>query len=251
MERPKAYGAFHLTFFFVGLAVCILAAWLLRKSNERQNRAVLLTVGGLLLVSEVYKQLFYTFVIGGGSYQWWIFPFQLCSVPMYLCLLAGVVKNDKVRQYMYNFMLSYNLLGGFIAFFEPSGLTHEYWTLTLHAFIWHMLLVFVGVYLGLSGRAGVALPDFKKAAVIYCILCVIAFGINLALAKVSENTINMFYVGPRYSPLIVFKSISEKFGWYVNTPIYMAATSLGAFVFHWLFTVINRKLGSKAEDAAA
>lgn len=250
MEKPPAYGVFHLSFFFAGLALSLLAAYLLRRTNEKQNRIVLLTCGIFLVLSELYKQLFYTYVIGGGAYQWWIFPFQLCSVPMYLCLLAPFCRG-KVQQYMYSFLLCFNLMGGFIAFLEPSGLTHEYWTLTLHAFIWHMTLVFVGLYLGLSRRAGRTLGEYKGAVIMYVSFSAIAFGINLATRKVSNGDVNMFFVGPSNSSLIVFKDICERFGWYVNLPIYIFAICAAAFIFILPFYFWNRSLERKANAGAA
>ena len=153
MTPPAAYGPFHLTFTFVGFALCAFLAWKLRHISEKGNRIVLLTCGIFLMVTEVYKQLFYYYHIGNNSYQWWIFPFQLCSVPMYLCVIAALIKPGKVQKGMYNFMTSFNLLGGLMAFIEPSGIVHPYWTLTLHAFIWHMTLVFIGMYLIASNGA--------------------------------------------------------------------------------------------------
>ena len=230
MEKPAAYGAFHLIFTFVGIAVCILAAYLLRNAGEKGNRAVLVSVGVFLMVTEVYKQLFYYYYIGDGSYQWWIFPFQLCSVPMYLCVIAPFLKKGKIQSGMYHFMTTFNLLGGLMAFIEPSGIVHEYWTLTLHAFIWHMCLIFVGFYLIASGRCAKTKKDFLYAIATFLVLCVIAFCINLIFWKASEGDINMFYVGPRYSPLIVFKDISKNFGWYISTLLYIPTVTLGAFI---------------------
>lgn len=250
MEKPVAYGAFHLTFFFVGLALSLLGAYLLRNAGERANRAVLLTVGLVLLVSEVYKQLFYTYILGKGTYQWWIFPFQLCSVPMYFCLFLPFLKEGKLRQCCFDFLLAFNLMGGFLAFIEPSGLVHEYWTLTLHAFSWHMLLVFVGLYLGFSGRAGRKLRDFRNAVVVFILCCAVAFAINLALRQVSGGAVNMFYVGPSDSPIIVFRDISARFGWYVNTPIYMACLCAAAFVFYFPFCLWNKRRQSSLQSAA-
>ena len=77
IKKPHAYGTFHLVFLAVGLTVVILAAYLLRNADDRMNRIVLCSVGGVLLVSEVYKQLLYYFVICDNSYPWHIFPFQL------------------------------------------------------------------------------------------------------------------------------------------------------------------------------
>ncbi|MBR7123208.1 MAG: YwaF family protein [Oscillospiraceae bacterium] len=230
MEVPKAYGTFHILFTVIGFAVCVLLAWRLRKVGDAGNKIVLLSVGLFLLISEVYKQLFYSFYLSDNTYVWWIFPFQLCSVPMYMCLIAPLLKPGKLQRYMYNFMMIYNLLGGAISFTEPSGLLHPYWTLTLHALIWHMLIVFVGLYLAFSGRGGKTMADYRCATVTYLCLCVLAFAINLLLRDISNGSVNMFYVGPSNSPIIVFKQISEHFGWYFSTALYIPAMCLGAYV---------------------
>ncbi len=242
MEKPAAYGSFHLTFTFVGIAVCLILAFLLRKVGAKGNRAVLLTCGIFLAITEVYKQLFYYYFIGGGNYQWWIFPFQMCSIPMYLCIIAPLLKPGKVQKAMYDFMMIYNLLGGCMAFIEPSGIVHEYWTLTLHAFIWHMMLIFVGLYLAISNRGGKTMKDYKYATVTFVILCAIAFTINLLLRDVSGGSVNMFYVGPSNSPLLVFKQISESCGWYVSTLLYIPAVSLGSLIIFLPIRLLsNRK----------
>ena len=241
MTEPASYGPFHLIFAFVGLAAAALLARRLRRLSDKGNRILLLTCGIFLLLSEIYKQLFYYYFIGQRSYQWWIFPFQLCSVPMYLCIIAPLLKPGKVQQGMYNFMMIYNLLGGFMAFVEPSGITHAYWTLTLHAFIWHMMLVFIGLYLAFSDRAGKTMKDYRAASVTFLCLSGIAFCINLIFWKAAEGDINMFFVGPRISPLIVFEWIAETFGWYVSTALYLPVVCLGAFLFFLPFHLHAKK----------
>ena len=149
---------------------------------------------------------------------------------MYLCLIVPFLKEGKVQRAMYHFMTTFNLLGGIMAFAEPSGIIHGYWTLTLHAFIWHMVLIFVGLYLIASGRGAKTMKDYRSSVVLFLVLAAMAFAINLIFWNVSEGTIKMFYVGPAISPLAVFKEIATACGWYVNTPIYLAAVSLGAFL---------------------
>ena len=231
MEKPKAYGAFHLTFTFVGFCVCILLAYLLRNLGKKGNRRLLLGLGVFLILTEVYKQLFYTFYIGGGSYQWWIFPFQLCSVPMYLCVIAPFLKSERARHSMYAFMTTFNLLGGFMAFIEPSGIVHEYWTLTLHAFVWHMTLVFLGFYLIASGRGARSFRDYRGGVLTFLALCAIAFSINVAVKYGLGEHINMFFIGPANSSLVVFKQIAEAAGWYISTLLYIPTVCLGALLF--------------------
>lgn len=241
MKTPKAYGPFHLLFMLIGFSVCAILAWKLRNVGEKGNRVILLSVGIFLVISEIYKQLFYAFYINDNSYVWWIFPFQLCSVPMYLCIIAPLLKPGKVQKAMYSFMMIYNLLGGAISFTEPSGLLHPYWTLTLHAFIWHMLLVFVGLYLVFTDRGGHALADYWSATKTFLVLCLIAFCINLIFRDASNGSINMFFVGPSNSSIIVFKQISEHFGWYWSTALYIPAVCLGAYICFLPAYIIKRK----------
>jgi len=241
MTPPRPYGLFHLSFTFIGFALCAFLAWKLRKANERTNRAILLGCGIFLLICEVYKQLFYYYHIGDRNYQWWIFPFQMCSVPMYLCIIAPLLKPGKVQKGMYNFMMIYNLLGGFMGFVEPSGIIHEYWTLTLHAFIWHMMLVFIGLYLAATNRGGKEIKDYKSATITFVALCCVAFCINVALREVSGGSVNMFFVGPSNSSLVVFKQISEAAGWYVSTLLYIPTVSLGAFLIFLPFHLYAKR----------
>ena len=143
---------------------------------------------------------------------------------------------------MCGFLMTYNMLGGFISFFEPSGLLHEYWTLTFHALIWHMLLVFLGTFIALSGRGCRSRKDYWGATVTFLVLCAVAFGINCAFWNISGGQINMFFVGPANSSLVVFHQISEMLGWYVSTAVYIPATCLGAYVIYLGFRFVQRKL---------
>lgn len=243
METPKAYGALHLIFMLGGFALCFFLAWKLRNVGDRGNRAILLTIGIFLAVSEVYKQLMYELVLEpDNGYRWGNFPFQLCSIPMYFCLIIPALKPGRIQKAMYAFIMSYNLLGGFIAFFEPSGLLHGHWTLTLHALIWHLTLVFLGAYIALSGRGCRELKDYWGATVTFGILTLTAFLINCGFWEISEHQIKMFFVGPGNSPIIVFKQISELFGWYTSTLIYIPVVCVGAFLVYLFFNYVNKKL---------
>ncbi len=230
MTKPKAYGPFHLIFSFVGIAVCLLLAWKLRKIGEKGNKILLISVSLFLIITEVYKQLFYYYHMENEKYNFGIFPFQLCSVPMYLCLIAALVKPGKIQNGMYGFMTTFNLLGGIMAFIEPSGIVHDHLTLTIHAFVWHLSLIFIGAYLLMSGRGAKTKKDYLYAVITFVSLCVVAFIINLSLWDISNGGINMFFVGPRNSSLVVFKQISEMFGWYVSTLLYIPTVCLGAYL---------------------
>ena len=88
MERPPSYGTFHILFTLIGFAVCSLGAWKLRKVSDKFAGRILFSCGLFLTVSEVFKQLFYYYAMMDNCYSWGDFPFQLCSIPMYMCLIA-------------------------------------------------------------------------------------------------------------------------------------------------------------------
>ena len=247
MTKPKAYGPFHLIFTFVGFSLLMFLAWKLRNLSERGNRILLICVSVFLMITELYKQLFYYFHIENEEYNFGIFPFHLCSVPMYLCIIAALIRPGKIQNGMYAFMTTFNLLGGIMAFIEPSGIVHDHLTLTLHAFLWHLSLVFIGAYLLFSGRGAKTMGDYWGAVATFVALCVLAFIINVSLWEVSGGDINMFFVGPRNSSLVVFKQISEKFGWYVSTALYIPTVCLGAYIiFLPVRLFYKKKSGIKA-----
>lgn len=243
MEPPAAYGAFHLLFTLIGFTVCGFTAWKLRHVNEKTAGWILFSGGLLLALSEVFKQFFCYYVIADNTYHWGEFPFQLCSIPMYMCLFTPWLKPGKFKRAMYSFMVLFNLLGGAIAFAEPSGLLHGHLFLTAHSCVWHMLLVFVGLFLCFSRRGGNRKTDYPLAAMTFIVLCAIAFGLNCFVQFGLGEHMNMFFVGPGNSPIVVFKQFSQWFGWYINTPIYIFVVCLGAYLlFVLIYWLQNKEL---------
>lgn len=241
MEPFPSYGAVHILYTLIGFAVCATAAWKLRNVSDKTAGRILFSIGLLLAVSEVFKQFFYFFVMEDNCYSWGDFPFQLCSIPMYMCLIAPWLKPGKLQRGMYSFMVLYNLLGGAISFAEPSGLLLDHWFLTIHAMAWHMLLVFIGLFVCFSKRGGNRQEDYAGATWTFIALCGIAFGLNCFVQFGLGKHMNMFFVGPGNSPIVVFSSFSEWFGWYINTPIYIFAVCLGAYIVFLLIYYLQNK----------
>lgn len=252
MEKPTTFGTFHLLFTLIGIPLVIFLAFLLRKLSEKQNRIMLLCIGIFLMLFELYKQLFYFFVIhDGGYYPLWILPFQLCSVPMYLCVICACCKNRKFNSWLYDFMFAFNLFGGLITFIEPSGINHPYVMLTLHAYIWHISLIFLGFYFFFSKRACTNWKGYFKGLAVFGVMVAIAQIINICTQ--GQGGCNMFYISPyNNSPLAFFKEFSINNGWVANMFLYLFALVLAgsiiyylAFLIRWLY---NRKKNKQPEN---
>lgn len=243
MEIIPSYGWFHISYTILGFLFCGFLSWKLKELEEKKAIKLLFGLGVVLILSEIVKQMFYYFVMMDNAYSWGDFPFQLCSVPMYLCVLLPFVKSEKTKRSMYSFMCLYNLLGGAISFAEPSGLLLDHWFLTIHALFWHMALVFIGLFILISKRGGITQEDYIGSTKVFLVLCGIAFGLNCFVQYGLHEHMNMFFVGPGNSPIAVFKQFSQWFGWYINTPIYIFAVCLGAYlVFLLNYFIQNKKL---------
>jgi len=90
MTPPAVWSPFHLVFMLIGIPLAAFAAWKLRTRSEAFRLHLLFACGIFLAFSEVYKQLFLYYIENNRHYDWWYFPFQLCSLPMYLCPLFRI-----------------------------------------------------------------------------------------------------------------------------------------------------------------
>lgn len=254
IEAPKSYGLFHFIYAFGGVLLCVLLARRLSRLGEKGNKRLLFGIGLFLLIAEVYKQLLMYFNFGDRSIVWYAFPFQLCSIPMYFCLIAPFLKEGRLKNAMYCFMSTFNLLGGIAAVIEPSGVFGDCLMLTIHSCIWHMSLIFIGLYLVASGRGVKCIKDYRASVITFLVLCGIAFSLNVIFGEVSDWSINMFFVGPSRTTLVVFSTIYDKFGWVVSTALYIPVVCLGAYVIYLLIRLYQKKrdgqLGGKGKRRA-
>lgn len=234
MEKTEPYGAFHLAFFCIGVPLAVAAAFLLSRIGEKGGRVLLLSLGVLLLLGETYKQLFYIAVDGTPRAEY--FPFQLCSVPMYVCLAAPFVKNEKAHRTLSTFLSTFGLMGGAASYISPGSMIHPFLAMTLHSFIWHLALIFLGVWAALSRSASLEKGGFRSVLAMYLCLSAAAFAINSAFHGIHPE-VNMFYIGPTPSTLPVCREITARFGVAVNSVVYLSALSTCAFLIFsaWRF----------------
>lgn len=234
MDKPKPYGIMHLSFFLGGMILAFFTAYLLRKLSVRKRNYLIFGIGVFLTLCEIFKQLFLYVIVNNYNYNWWYFPFQLCSVPMYLCLISPWIKRKTIRTAVFTFLMDFSLLGGIMAFLEPSGLLYTYVVLTLHSFIWHIILVFLSCIIGFSEEGELSLKGFQRGLPVWGITVFLAMLFNVLFH--TYGNINMFYINPyKPCPQIFFNKIAEVLGNWMGILIYLLCMLLGAFVCHSVF----------------
>ena len=245
--RPEAWGTWHLCFLLIGLAISVTVAILLRRCSLRCFNNVLRCVGFFLIAIEIMKLLYnYYSLCDDFSAVVYLFPFQLCSMPIYMAVIASYLKEgNPLRTALLVFMMSYTFMSGLIAYVEPSGLLNPTYFSTIHSLTWHMLLVFLGLFIGLSGRVGRSIKDFRYAFYLFLACCGIAIALNyvlpLIITREGASVPNMFYIGPPRSSLVVYMDLWDRLGWIPTAILYVLSVSAAAFVFFFPFYFAYRR----------
>lgn len=211
--------------------------------------------GILMLASEAWKQFTLTFAIGHGIYNWWYFPLQLCSIPMYVLAAYPWLRGMRIRRAALCFLMTYCPLGGIAVFADTTGLHYPLAALTVHSYVWHILLILIGISSGaaflraaagdekrtLFARARTALPlrPFLYGTVFYLICCLTAVLLNLTFDR--YGAVNLFYINPDYRmQQVVFRDFVPLLGNTGTILLYIGSTILGAFLLFLFWALLFR-----------
>ena len=116
------------------------------------------------------------------------------------------------------------------------GLMNTIWTLTLPGFIWHILLIFIGLLIAFSRMVLPTAKGFWQSTAVFTAGCVIATIINVPSHPYGNA--DMFYITPYYATTqIVYSQIAAKFGIFAGNAVYVLSIILGAWLLHLVFQV--------------
>ena len=150
---------------------------------------------------------------------------------MYICLAAPLLHSEKTLRRAATFLQDFGLLGGIMALAVPPGLMHPYWTMTLHGFLWHFILLFLGLLSCMSGIARHERRDYMDILPFFFLCCVIACVINIAVGPTADA--DMFYISPFHpSSQPVFHEIACTAGIFWGNLLYVVSMIAGGFLMH-------------------
>jgi hypothetical protein len=241
METPTMYGWFHLMMIGIILAVTITICIVFRNSTEKQNNIIILTMGFICLILEIYKQLNFSYNDGDWTYQWYAFPFQFCSTPMYIAILAGFLKDGKVRDCLYAFIATYGLFAGLAVYVMPNDVFVSTIGINIQSLVHHGLQIVLGIYLIASKRVELKPKTILKASCVFIILVAIAMCMNVATYYLGlKDTFNMFYISPWYGcHLPILSIIFGAVPYPIFLGVYIFGFTISAFVMLMLVKLIT------------
>lgn len=258
MQTPKMYGWFHLFFFALSVVSGIFLCKLKKNGEENFTRRLLLVTSVVPIVLEVYKQFNYTFSYDGtvitADYQWYAFPFQFCSTPMYIGLLAGVVKNRKIHDALCAYLATFALFAGLCVMFYPAQVFISTIGINIQTMICHGLMITVGIYLWGSGYVKAEHKTILKAIPAFVACLLVAFVMNEVAyfsGLLERETFNMFFISPHCEPSLPVYSLVQAvvpYPWCLF--IYVAAFSAAAYIILLIVMGIKRLIDAVSRRQA-
>ena len=250
MQVPGMYGGFHIFF----LAASILAGIALCKRYPNPGtafiRKLLLLVSLGVIILEAYKQINFSFRYDGEGitfdYQWYAFPFQFCSTPMYIGFLSSRTRSKRLHECLCAYLSTYSLFAGLCVMFYPSTVFVDTIGINIQTMICHGSMVTIGIYLLFSGYVKTVHKTIFKALPVFIALVGTAIVMNEAAYRIGlleTETFNMFFISPYCSPELPVYSMVQgiiPFPW--CAVIYIAGFTAAGSLLLLLANVMKRLL---------
>lgn len=238
MKTPQSYGWFHLLWLGITfLSTVALCLWHRKSGDERRVRNVVFGVAVTVIILEIYKMINYSFSYEDGitfDFQWYAFPWQFCSTPMYVGLLTGIIRKGKVHDSLCAYLATFAVFAGTAVMIYPGDVFISTIGINIQTMICHGSMITVGIYLLYTGYVKLehktilkALPVFACTVLIAMILNEVAYYTGL----LETDSFNMFYISRHLeSTLPVYSLIHNSVPFPINLVIYIVGFTMAAYL---------------------
>lgn len=207
MAIPTNYDVFHLAWVGVVIAVAVLLVCAFKNISEKNFRKLAAGLWITMVVLEIIKQLVFGFRVVDGAlvwnYEWYSFPFQFCSSPLYILPIVAFARDGKIRDAAITFLATFSLFAGICVYVFPNDVFTYFTFINHQTMIHHGVQVFFGIYLAFRYREKMKFKDLVWATVIFSALAATALGMNIGMYHIFQNLgmndiFNMFFISPYY-----------------------------------------------------
>lgn len=250
MEKPELYGTFHLVSFALVIICSVLLCVFMRDCKNITMRFFLLAVWIVLVVLELLDQFVDgTTVLESGmlsfSYQWYRFPFQLCSTALWILPFIILLPDGRVRDGLMGYIALFSFAAGLIVMIYPGDVFTPNVITSVHTMVHHGSQVALGIFFISHERRKYSMRYFVGGVVTFLALLSIACVLNevvheIFLAYGMDNEFNMFYVSPYHPCTLPVLSEIYKVAPY---PAFLALYCLGfiliGFIVYFVAGLVN------------
>lgn len=258
MEKPQPYELFHIGSFVFYILLAVFLCVTHKKDDMQRVHRVVQVTAVITLILEIYKQVNFGFNIVDGAlvfdYAWYAFPWQFCSTPMYVGLLAAVTRKGAFHRAMSAYLATYSVFAGVCVMCYPITVFTETIGINVQTMFCHGSMITVGIYLLYSGYVKLehktilnALPVFLGAVGIAMVLNELANVTGL----LQTDEFNMFFISPYCEPsLPVYSLIQPLLPYPVCLLIYVGCFTLAAYLILLAAMGISRLPKKKPQHSA-
>lgn len=246
MTTPANYGWFHLVCWAIVIGACVLIGFFGRKASDKTVRIVVLCFGIGMILFEVYKQLVFSYngSVDQWDYQWYAFPFQFCSVPMYVALIAGCLKKGKFQNVLFSFLTTYSIFAGLVVMIYPGNVFCSITGINIQTMVHHGGILVLGFFLLMSGRVKIQHKTILWASCVFLTFVATALVMDIVFVKagwVGTESFNMFFISPYFEcSLPLVGMIYTKVPYVVFLLIYIIGFVLAAYIMLLIAIGVNK-----------
>ena len=213
MTKPSLYGSFSESWFqYLSLIIFFVTMVYMTKkfriAKEEELQRLLKIFAIILIAFELYKQLNYTYT-NGWVYRWYAFPFQFCSTPMYVALVASYMKKSPSRDAMYMFLATFGFFAGTAVMIYPVSVYTTSIGINIQTMIHHGGMGIIGMVL-LAHHVPLDIPSYLKSIYVFVGLTLIAIVLNgIHNTWIQDGTFNMFFINANFNSEIPVLSLFQ------------------------------------------
>jgi uncharacterized membrane protein YwaF len=201
MEKPPLFGTWHIVSLVLTLALAAFMVWKFKNCSDKTLRIILGIFWGVMICFEVYKQLVYSMPSDGiaayWNYQWYAFPFQFCSTPLFLLPFVIFAKEGKFRNAIVAYMITFSFFAGVLVMVYPGDVFSSIIGINIQTMVHHGLQLVMGAFLVAHNRHHLSKRYFAWSMIVFSVIAVIALIFNVAAYHyIPEESVNMFYLSP-------------------------------------------------------
>ena len=247
VREPQLFGWFHIV--SVVLTVLVTAALCDHHRNDspKRVRMVVFITAVVVTIAEIYKQINYSFSYTNGidfDYQWYAFPFQFCSTPMYVGLLAGLLRKGKLQEALYAYLATFAVFAGLCVMIYPGDVFVHTLGINIQTVICHGSMICIGVYLFHTGSVKLEHRTILKAAAVFGCMVSIAVVLNEIAhwsGLLDREVFNMFFISRHCDPSLPVYSLVQAvvpYPWCLL--IYILAFTLASYLILLLAKAVHK-----------
>ena len=257
-ETPEMYGRFHLVCWAITLLVAALLCLLYKKKCIKSVRRVLLVTALLVIVFEILKLAAYSVEYDEGiifRFNWKHFPWQVCSLPMYIGLLASMTRG-KLHDALCCFLATFAVFAGTAVMVYPGNVFVDIAVINIQTMICHGSMLCIGIFLYYTNHVKAEFKTILKATPVF----VTCLGIAIAINEIGHNCglndvyeFDMFFISPyEKSILPIYKHLQTILPFWASALIYAAVFIMLSFLVLCVAMLLKRIIpGSRGKKKGA